>query len=242
MTLKPALAVDGKIVLPKIDLDRALAGLQQPPAAETSAAKPVEAGGSGDSILTNLTAKLSIEANEIVYHKQAIRSVAIELDAKGGAVAVPRLSATLPGDMVLDAKSTMSGDPNRPTVSGEFSLVGPKLRDTLKWLEVDVSQVPESKLARLSLKGPHVLGRRQCAGHGHHLRARRREGHRQCGGELHRAAHHRDDARFRHARSRSFPRQAGRRRQAGVDRVGAGTYCGATRSGGPIRRVQDQDR
>src|SRR5262249_33089620 len=70
-----------------------------------------------------------------------------------GAVAVPKLTATLPGDLVLQAKSTMSGDPSRPTVSGEFSLVGPKLRDTLKWLDVDVSQVPADKLTRLSLKG-----------------------------------------------------------------------------------------
>ncbi len=126
VTLKPALAVDGKVVLPKIDLDRALEGLQQPPAASTSNTRPADTGGGGSSILTNLTAKLSIEANEIVFHKQAIRSVALDLDAKGGVVAVPRLSATLPGDMVLQAKSTMSGDPSRPQVSGEFSLVGPK--------------------------------------------------------------------------------------------------------------------
>ncbi len=153
VTLKPALAVDGKVVLPKIDLDRALEGLQQPPAASTSNTRPADTGGGGSSILTNLTAKLSIEANEIVFHKQAIRSVALDLDAKGGVVAVPRLSATLPGDMVLQAKSTMSGDPSRPQVSGEFSLVGPKLRDTLKWLDVDTGPVPENKLTQLSIKG-----------------------------------------------------------------------------------------
>ena len=79
--------------------------------------------------------------------------MAIELEAKGGAVAVPKLSATLPGDMVLQASSTLSGDPARPAVTGEFSLVGPKLRETLAWLEVDVSSLPANKLTRLSLKG-----------------------------------------------------------------------------------------
>jgi uncharacterized protein involved in outer membrane biogenesis len=158
VTLKPALIVDGKLVLPRIDLDRALAGLQQPatPAADgaksaTPAATPAASGG--DSLLTSLTAKLSIEANEVIYNKEAIRNMALDLDAKGGAVAVPRLSATLPGDMILQAKSTMSGDPAKPTVSGEFSLVGPKLRDTLKWLAVDVSELPANKLTMLSLKG-----------------------------------------------------------------------------------------
>ena len=66
---------------------------------------------------------------------------------------MPKLSATLPGDMVLQASSTFSGDPARPAVSGEFSLVGPKLRETLAWLEVDVSSLPANKLTRLSMKG-----------------------------------------------------------------------------------------
>jgi hypothetical protein len=104
-------------------------------------------------MLDALTAKLSIEAAEVIYNKQPVRNVAIELDAKGGAVAVPKLAATLPGEMVLQARSTMSGDPARPTVSGDFSLVGPKLRDTLDWLAIDTSSIPAGKLQRLSLKG-----------------------------------------------------------------------------------------
>ena len=89
----------------------------------------------------------------MIYNKQPVRNIALELEARGGAVAVPKLTATLPGDLVLQAKSTMSGDPNRPNVAGEFSLVGPKLRETLAWLAVDVSAVPPAKLTRLSMKG-----------------------------------------------------------------------------------------
>src|SRR5262249_45126040 len=58
-------------------------------------------------------------------------------------------AATLPGDMVLQARSAFAGT----GVSGDFSLVGPKLRDTLKWLDVDVSSIAPDKLTRLSLKG-----------------------------------------------------------------------------------------
>ena len=157
VSLKPALAVEGKLVLPKIDLDRALAELAAPsasPAASGSPAPPAPATTSGGaSVLDALTARISIEAAEVVYNKRPIRNVAIELDAKGGTVAVPKLAATLPGEMVLQARSTMSGDPARPTVAGDFSLVGPKLRETLDWLKVDVSSVPADKLTRLSLKG-----------------------------------------------------------------------------------------
>ena len=157
VTLKPALAVEARLVLPKIDLDRALAELavpSAPPAAPARPAPPTAPTTSGGtSVLDALTAKVSVEAAEVLYNEKPVRNLAIELDAKGGTVAVPKLAATLPGDMVLQARSTMSGDPARPTVAGDFSLVGPKLRETLDWLEVDVSSVPANKLTRLSLKG-----------------------------------------------------------------------------------------
>src|SRR5579883_2510749 len=155
---KPALVVDGKLVLPKLDLDQALVALSQPaapPAGKPAANKPVASASApgGASLLANVTAKLSVEASEVIYNKASIHSVALDIDAHNGAVAVPRLTATLPGDMVLQARSIMSGDPNRPTVAGDFSLVGPKLRDTLKWLNVDTSSLPANKLTRLSFKG-----------------------------------------------------------------------------------------
>ena len=40
-----------------------------------------------------------------------------------------------------------------PAVNGDFSLVGPKLRETLAWLAIDTSSLPPDKLTKLSLKG-----------------------------------------------------------------------------------------
>ena len=159
VAMKSGLAIDARLALPKIDLDRTLAALSQPAAAGTPAkpatgAAPAPAGASsGGGLPANLTLKAALEIGELIYNRKAVRNVALDLDAKGGAVAVPKLTATLPGDMILQARSTLSGDPARPTVSGEFSLVGPRLRDTLNWLEVDVASVPQSKLNRLSIKG-----------------------------------------------------------------------------------------
>jgi uncharacterized protein involved in outer membrane biogenesis len=162
LTLKPALAIEGKLAASRLDLDRWLAAIaphaaptasaapQPPPPAGATAAAPPPAG---PSLLASITAKLAFEIGEVIYNKQPVRNIALELESRGGAVAVPRLTATLPGDLVLQAKSTMSGDPNRPNVAGEFSLVGPKLRETLAWLAVDVSAVPPGKLTRLSMKG-----------------------------------------------------------------------------------------
>jgi uncharacterized protein involved in outer membrane biogenesis len=164
VTLKPALAVDGKIVVPRLDLDRWLATLARPatpvsgaatatPTAPVTGAAPAAPATGGGGYFANLTAKLALDVGEVIYNKKPIRNVAVELEARGGAVAVPKLAATLPGDMTLQARSTMSGDASRPTVSGDFSLLGPKLRDTLAWLDVDVSSIPAAKLTRLSMKG-----------------------------------------------------------------------------------------
>ncbi len=162
VTLKPRLAVEGKVAVPRLDLDRWLAALERPatPAVPVAPAVPAaNAAGSGaaaptsQSLAGDLTAKLALEVGEVIYNKQAVRNVALEIDARGGAVAVPKLSATLPGDMVLQAQSTLTGDAARPGVTGQFSLVGPKLRETLSWLAVDLSSVPPAKLQKLSLRG-----------------------------------------------------------------------------------------
>ncbi len=163
VTLKPALALDGKLVVPRLDLDRWLATLARPaapaptaaPAAGAPAARatPAAPATAGSGFPAALTAKLALDVGEVIYNKKPIRNVAVELEARGGAVAVPKLTATLPGDMTLQARSTMTGDPSRPAVSGDFSLQGPKLRETLAWLDVDVSAIPAAKLQRLSMKG-----------------------------------------------------------------------------------------
>ena len=157
--LKPALAVEGRLSADRLDLDRWLAAMT-PPARPQAATPPPPAGATaapapapGPSLLGTITAKLAFEVGQVIYHRQPVRNVVLELDARGGAVAVPRFTATLPGDLVLQARSTMSGDSAKPAVTGEFSLAGPKLRETLSWLDVDVSAVPPNKLTRLSMKG-----------------------------------------------------------------------------------------
>jgi len=157
VALKPSLAVEGKLAVPKLDLDRWLAALQQSAPAASPAApvapSTVAPATTSQSYLGDLTAKLAFQVGEVIYNKQPVRNVVLEIDAKGGAVAVPKLTATLPGDMVLQAQSTLTGDAARPGVTGQFSLIGPKLRETLSWLSVDVSSVPPSKLQKLSLRG-----------------------------------------------------------------------------------------
>ncbi len=163
ITLRPAPAVEGRLAIPKLDLDRWLAALSRPAAADAQAGAPsssnartgqaAPATATDASLMDTLTAKLGLTVGELTYNRKPVRNIVLDLEARGGAVAVPKLSALLPGDMVLEARSTMTNSGARPSVTGDFSLVGPKLRETLAWLEVDTSSVPPAKLQRLSLKG-----------------------------------------------------------------------------------------
>ena len=162
LTLAPNLAVDARFTAARLDLDRWLAALalpQEVPAppttAATSAVAPAAPAPSAASPgwLAALNARLAIEVGEVIYNKKPVRNVALELEARGGAVAVPKFAATLPGDLTVQARSTFSGDPARPTVSGDFNVAGLRLRETLAWLAVDVSSVPENKLTQLNITG-----------------------------------------------------------------------------------------
>ena len=107
---------------------------------------------------------LSLAITEVLYRKGTIRDLVLSLDIHKGVITVPQFKAVLPGDMVLQANATApvtpATAPAKPApaagavqASGEISMAGPKLRDTLAWLGIDVSGVPAAKLQKLDLLG-----------------------------------------------------------------------------------------
>ena len=159
IALKPALVVDASFAAKRLDLDRWLASIRLPEQAPTlepvapldSAPKPQPAPP--PSLLQSITGKVGVEVGELIYNKKPIRDIAVELEVRSGVVAVPRFNAVAPGDLRMQARSTMSGDATRPSVLGEFSLLGTNPRETFAWLDIDVSSVPSDKLKRVSMTG-----------------------------------------------------------------------------------------
>jgi uncharacterized protein involved in outer membrane biogenesis len=158
VTLKPALAVEARLQVPKLDLDKWLAaapaapapGSAPQPAPPAGAARPPQSPAVPAGLLpADLTVKSSIEIGEVIYNKGSIKNLAFDLDIRNGGIAVPKLTATAPGDLSLQARSAMVG--NR--VSGEFSLNGPKLRETLAWLDIDTASLPTGKFNRVAVRG-----------------------------------------------------------------------------------------
>lgn len=141
-------SLKGRVALPKIDLEKWLALLAKPgafqpaqPAGKTTAPpKPA----SLSPFPAAMDVSLALDVAEIVYRKGTVRDLAVAVEIHKGVITVPQLTAVLPGDMRVEA----TAQPN-----GALSVTGPRLRETLAWLEVDPSGVSADKLQRLDLKG-----------------------------------------------------------------------------------------
>ena len=175
-------SLQGKLSLRKVDLDKWLELLAQPgvflpkttppappakpaaptatpaapakPAAPTATpappAKPVAPTASLSPFPPQLGVDLDLDVAETTFRKGTIRDLALALQIRNGAITVPRFKATLPGEMLVQADAAVDAAGKG---SGTFTLAGAKLRDTLAWLDVDASGVPQDKLQSLSVKG-----------------------------------------------------------------------------------------
>ena len=145
-------SLKGRVTLPKIDLEKWLALLASPgafqpaqPAAQSPGKTPAPAKPASLSPFpAALDVSLALDVAEVVYRNGTVRDVAVAVEIHKGVITVPQLRAVLPGDMRVQATI----QPN-----GEFSVTGPRLRETLAWLAIDLSGVPADKLQRLDLKG-----------------------------------------------------------------------------------------
>ncbi len=157
VTLKPATRIEGKLSFTKLDLDKWLATSQAPQTPEKPAGKPATPPAARPSrpaapaLPSDLAVKLAVDAAEITYNKGTVRKVVADLTLENGQLAVRRLEALLPGDAQLAGSMALGGDGK--TYSGDITLSGPKLRQTLDWLKVDTAQVPAGKLGAFSFKG-----------------------------------------------------------------------------------------
>ncbi len=141
----------------------------KPAPAAQAAAKPATPAKSPSlsPFPVQMDVALSLAITEVLYRKGTIRDLVVTLDIHKGVITVPQFKAVLPGDMVLQANASApvapATAPAKPAAaapaggavqaSGEISVAGPKLRDTLAWLGIDVSGVPADKLQKLDLNG-----------------------------------------------------------------------------------------
>ena len=140
----PALA--GKVSLSYVDVDKWLVILARPIDFAPATVRAAIAPGAKDGTLSPwsaLDADVTVDIGAARYRNGVVRDLSLALDVKKGVVALPRVSALLPGDMKVEADA----------VTGRLSLSGSDLRQTLNWLNIDTSGVPADRLRTLRVDG-----------------------------------------------------------------------------------------
>ena len=140
LNYKTAPSIEGRLSLPRLDLDKWLDLL----AKGLLPAAPKPPAGAKPAPPTQLNASLSIDVQEMTWRKEAVHDVSLAVEVAKNVLSVPRFRAMLPGDMTVQG----SGMPE-----GTFELSGGKLRETLTWLGVDTSGVPAGRLQSLKATG-----------------------------------------------------------------------------------------
>jgi hypothetical protein len=158
LALGDAISLDGNVSLSRIDIGnwleilarpidftpdpepvKAVAAAPTPQAAATKAATAVV----NASPWSRVNANVVVEVVEALYNNDAMRNFSATLDMKKGVVVVPRLKASLPGGLLIDADAGQ----------GKLNVSATHLRDTLKWLGIDVSGIPAGRLETLTAEG-----------------------------------------------------------------------------------------
>ncbi|HKU98377.1 MAG TPA: AsmA family protein [Vineibacter sp.] len=151
VALKPATRVEGKLSFTKLDLDK-WRGVAEAPQTPSKPSPGTSRPGTPPVAAPNaLAVKLVLDAAEITYNGAAVRKLLADVALENGQLAVRRIEALLPGNAQL--AGTMTAGADGKSYTGDIALAGPKLRETLNWLKVDVAQVPADKLAAFSFKG-----------------------------------------------------------------------------------------
>jgi uncharacterized protein involved in outer membrane biogenesis len=161
----------GQLSLPKVDLEKWLALMPRlgdmvatPPAISGQKPPAPSTGQAAPSLLSRLPpgtdVSLVIVAAELAYRKGTVRDLAVAVEIHDGTVVVPQFKAVLPGEMVLQATAkampaaatAKAADPG-VQATGEISLSGTRLRETLAWLQIDTASVPATGLQAFALRG-----------------------------------------------------------------------------------------
>jgi hypothetical protein len=139
LSYKTTPSIEGRLALAKLDLDKWLELLTKPgflPAPAAPAGKPRPP--------PQVNASLAIDVAELTWRKDTIREVSLALEMVKNVVSVPRLKATLPGEMTVQGGAMPDGT---------FILSGEKLRETLTWLGLDAAAIPKDRLHGLKASG-----------------------------------------------------------------------------------------
>ena len=174
VTLGEKIKAASKLKVSRIDLDQwmALASGQSKKPEQT--AKTSAAGSSGASVAVppavrsaagkskppaafslpgDIEASLDLLIDSISYKDGLISQLRLNTELANSEITISQLSAQYPGSSDLAFFGFISAKDGKPYFEGELDTMASDFRSVLRWLDIDIPDVPANRLRKLSING-----------------------------------------------------------------------------------------
>lgn len=145
-----AVAVSGRLSATNLDADRWLERLRGRtllvPSPRSAGAAPLEQ-------MPGLRLDLTVDAGVVRYRRDIVRDLVVSFRLEDDAFHLKEARAVLPGDFHLHRRVGFEGDETHPGYDGVIEVKALHLRQTLKWIGIDIAGVPADRLQTLRLNG-----------------------------------------------------------------------------------------
>jgi hypothetical protein len=156
LAYKPMPKVEGNLSLSRLDIGKWIEVLSRPidfsadpvtavttSATPEGAAAKAASAAAGRAAWSKIGAHVTVDVAEALYNNDKILDLAASLDMKEGVLIVPRLKATMPGNLTVDFDAG----------KGTLHAAAAHWRDTLKWLGLETGGIPAGKLETMAIDG-----------------------------------------------------------------------------------------
>ncbi len=145
-----AVAVSGRLSAATFDADRWLERLRDRPLLVPSSRSP---GAASAAAMPPFRLELTVEAGAVRYRRDIVRDLVVAFRVEDDAFHLKEARAILPGDFRLHRRVGFEGDETHPGYDGVIEVNALHLRQTLKWIGIDIAGVPADRLQTLRLNG-----------------------------------------------------------------------------------------
>ncbi|MEQ8332296.1 AsmA family protein [Nisaea sp.] len=153
--LDDRIAVNAALAFDRFALDTLLTALESPSGAAQATAAGAAAPGTparaAFALPAGIDADLVLTADAVDYRGGVIRQPRIEAALNDGVAVLKSFSAQMPGGSDLSLSGSLESSNGNPQFSGRADFVSDNLRETLGWLDIDVSSVAAGRLRKGSL-------------------------------------------------------------------------------------------
>ena len=150
IAVEDAISMNGRLSAASVDADRWLERLRDRPLLVPSSRIASAAPAAPPPALR---LQLTVEAGAVRYRRDIVRDLVVAFSFEDQAFHLREARAVLPGDFRLHRKVGFEGDETHPGYDGVIEVNGLHLRETLKWIGIDIAGVPADRLQTLRLNG-----------------------------------------------------------------------------------------